>query len=120
MLHVTPRVELARPVSFAVQRQAIVDLHFNAVGVAAIVPLRCGQILRAFIAAGSAYVVHPVDVVEAGGKIVELPTTSGLRASRSTGFAWELNESRRLLTVPMADVALRKWVEEHLDTLPAA
>jgi hypothetical protein len=93
------------------------DIKFKSIGVAVIVPIKdAGIFVRGFIAAGESYSVHPLDVVDADGDLVGLPTTRGLMPSRYSDFAWQIASRRRLLTVPMAKHELQTWADVQLGT----
>jgi len=93
------------------------DIKFRSIGVTVIVPVKSAGIsVRGFIAAGESYSVHPLDVIDADGDLVGLPTTRGLMPSRYSDFAWQIASRRRLLTVPMARHELLTWADVQLGT----
>jgi hypothetical protein len=72
-----------------------------------------GLWLRAFLAVGSSYSVHPIDMIDVVGKTFELTTRRGLMPSMHPAFDWQVDAHRRLLTVPMAVNELERWIREN-------
>jgi hypothetical protein len=110
-------VESSRALPSQEALSGFADIKFKSIGVAVIVPIKStGIFVRGFIAAGESYSVHPLDVIDADGDLVGLPTTRGLMPSRYSDFAWQIASRRRLLTVPMAKHELLTWAEAQLAT----
>jgi len=115
-LHVVTATGTAKPVPVETIRARIADIRFSAIGAAMIVPLKKpGHILRGFIAAGRSYSVHPIDLLDPSGELVELSTIRGLVPSAHPEFMWQVDARRRLLTVPMAEHELIVWANTYLD-----
>lgn len=108
-------LETCDPHASSATLSGFADVRFNAVGTAVVLPIdNSKNFLRGFIAAGDSYSVHPIDVIDADGDLVGLPTTRGLVPSRYPEFAWQVACRRRLLTVPMAKHELLAWADTNL------
>jgi hypothetical protein len=108
MLYVGRLPDPLKAISAGLQRSDVV-------GAATSVCLKSDVVLRGFIAVGSEYSVHPIDVIDADGNIFELPTTCGLLPSLHPAFDWQIDTRRRLLTVLMAEIQFRHWVRAYIE-----